>query len=197
MPADQPPADDDARLAALVGATVRTLRERSGLSMRALATLAGISQPFLSTIERGLSTPSMATLYRIAGGLGVPPGDLLPGPSAGRVSVTRGAQAPLLPVSDAPDAAAGRALLMRPGSGLEVLDYRVEPGQHLGGWFASAGEMAVLVVSGSLDVEVAGVGTWRLEAGDLLHHPGQMPHRWLTVDGGGAHVLLLARRDPA
>ena len=165
--------------------------------MRALATRAGISQPFLSTIERGLSTPSMATVYRLAAGLGVAPGDLLPGPSAGRVRVTRGADAALLPVSDAPDAAAGRALLMRPGAGLEVLDYRVEPGQHLGEWFEAAGEMAVLVVSGVLDVEVAGVGTWRLRSGDLLHHPGEVPHRWLTVDDGAVHVVLLARRDPA
>ena len=139
MPADQPPTGDDARLAALVGATVRALRERSGLSMRALATRAGISQPFLSTIERGLSTPSMGTLYGIAAGLGVAPGDLLPAPASGRVSVTRGADAALLPVSDATDAAAGRALLMRPGAGLEVLDYRIEAGKHLGEWYEEPG----------------------------------------------------------
>lgn len=165
--------------------------------MRALAARAGISQPFLSTIERGLSTPSMVTVYRLAAGLGVAPGDLLPGPDAGRVSVTRGAQAALLPVSESPDAAAGRALLMRPGAGLEVLDYRVEAGQHLGGWFEAPGEMAVLVVSGVLDVEVAGAGTWRLAAGDLLHHPGELPHRWLTVDDGPVHVVLLAARPGA
>ncbi|MGI4896019.1 MAG: helix-turn-helix domain-containing protein, partial [Janthinobacterium lividum] len=151
-------------------------------------------QPFLSTIERGLSTPSMLTVYRIAAALGVQPGDLLPGPAAERVSVTRGADAALIPVSDAPGAAAGRALLMRPGAGLEVLEYRVAAGEHLGGWFEAPGEMAVLVVSGSLDVEVAGTGTWRLEAGDLLHQPGDLPHRWLTVDGGAVHVVLVAAR---
>ncbi|MGI4894296.1 MAG: helix-turn-helix domain-containing protein, partial [Janthinobacterium lividum] len=145
MPAHQPPQDEDARLAALVGATVRALRERSTLSMRTLAARAGISQPFLSTIERGLSTPSMLTVYRIAAALGVEPGDLLPGPAAERVSVTRGVDAALIPVSDAPGAAAGRALLMRPGAGLEVLEYRVAAGEHLGGWFEAPGEMAVLV----------------------------------------------------
>lgn len=165
--------------------------------MRALATRAGISQPFLSTIERGLSTPSMLTVYRIAAGLGVAPGDLLPGPVAGQVTVTRGADATLIPVSDAPGAAAGRALLMRPGAGLEVLDYRVAAGEHLGEWFETPGEMAVLVVSGSLDVEFATGEVQRLEAGDLMHHPGELRHRWSTVDDGPVHVVLLAARTPS
>ena len=40
--------------------------------MRALAARCGISQPFLSAVERGLSMPSIATLYRIANA-GQPP----------------------------------------------------------------------------------------------------------------------------
>lgn len=209
MPADQPPAED-ADLAVLVGATVREHRDRAGLSMRALAARAGISQPFLSTIERGLSSPSMSTLYRIATGLGVAPGDLLPGPArpspgtgaaggpaAPQVTVVRSADAVPLPASDEPGAAVGLARLARPGLGLEVVEYRVRSGEHLGSWFDAPGEMAVLVLAGLLDVEVAGAGTWRLGAGDLLHQPGHLPHRWSAAGDAGAHLVLVGSRRPA
>lgn len=201
MPADQTPVEDDG-LAALVGAAVRERRERAGLSMRALATRAGISQPFLSTIERGLSSPSMSTLYRLATGLGVAPGDLLPGSpttaaDAPRVTVVRSGDALPLPASDEPGAAVGLARLARPGLGLEVVEYRVAPGEHLGGWFDAPGEMAVLVLAGSLDVEVTGAGTWRLAAGDLLHQPGHLPHRWTAVGDAPVHLVLVGSRRPA
>jgi transcriptional regulator with XRE-family HTH domain len=198
VPADQTP-DEDADLAVRVGAAVRDQRDRAGLSMRALAACAGISQPFLSTIERGLSSPSMSTLYRIATGLGVAPGDLLPGPAAPAadrtdVTVVRADEAPPLPASDEPGAAVGLARLARPGLALEVVEYRVAPGEHLGGWFDAPGEMAVLVLAGLLDVEVAGVGTWRLAAGDLLHQPGHLPHRWSNASGAPVHLVLVGSR---
>jgi len=205
VPADQTP-EDDAGLALRVGAAVREHRDRAGLSMRALAARAGISQPFLSTIERGLSSPSMSTLYRIATGLGVAPGDLLPGTedpwpgtaaSARQVTVVRSAEALPLSASDEPGAAVGLARLARPGLGLEVVEYRVRPGEHLGGWFDAPGEMAVLVLAGLLDVEVTGAGTWRLAAGDLLHQPGHLPHRWSAAGDAEVHLVLVGARRPA
>ena len=72
-------AESDAlRLA--VGQAIRRARTASGLSMRAMALACGVSQPFLSAVERGLSTPSIATLYRLADVLDVAPADLLPAP---------------------------------------------------------------------------------------------------------------------
>jgi transcriptional regulator with XRE-family HTH domain len=53
-------------LAARLGATVRSRRRALGLTMQTVATRAGISQPFLSQIERGLARPSMRSLDQIA-----------------------------------------------------------------------------------------------------------------------------------
>ena len=58
-------------LAQRFGQRLRSLREKSQLSTRALAARAGISQPYLSQLERGLSSPSMVTTYRLAEALGV------------------------------------------------------------------------------------------------------------------------------
>lgn len=187
-------ADDESSLAALVGGVVRALREQSGLSMRELAKRAGISQPFLSQIERGVSAPSMVTTYRLAGALGVAPGDLLPAPESERVRVVRADEGTLIPVADRPDAAIGRALHLRPNSPLEVIEYRVEPGQHIGEWFESTGVSGLYVVSGELAVEIVGAGRFRLGARDFISFPATMRDRWQLVDDKPAHVLLVIAR---
>jgi transcriptional regulator with XRE-family HTH domain len=194
---------DEAALNARVGAAVRALREKSGFSMRELARRSGVSQPFLSQIERGVSAPSMVTTYRLAEALGVLPGALLPAPAAAQVTVVRSGEGRGIPVANRPDAAVGRALLMQPGNPLEIVEYRIDPGQHIAEWFELPGDCAVYVVDGRLDVEVQGYGVVRLAAGDLVSHPAALPHRWHLVDGGAAHVLFAiahpsagARRPP-
>ena len=51
-------------------AIVRELRERAGLSQRALARKAGTSQPAIVRYERGAATPSWETLQRLAAACG-------------------------------------------------------------------------------------------------------------------------------
>ncbi|MBT2326958.1 helix-turn-helix transcriptional regulator [Variovorax paradoxus] len=55
-----------------VGAQVRALRLAAGVSGGKVAAASGISPSMLSRIERGLVSPSVETLYRIARGLDVP-----------------------------------------------------------------------------------------------------------------------------
>ena len=55
-----------------VGGRLRVMREERGLSIRALARASGISANALSMIERGKSSPSVSTLYKVTDALGVP-----------------------------------------------------------------------------------------------------------------------------
>jgi transcriptional regulator with XRE-family HTH domain len=57
------------RSAAALGEIIRQQRELAELSMRQFAELAGISNPYLSQIERGLRAPSQKVLDGIAGAL--------------------------------------------------------------------------------------------------------------------------------
>jgi transcriptional regulator with XRE-family HTH domain len=59
------------RSAAALGEIIRHQRELAELSMRRFAELAGISNPYLSQIERGLRAPSEQVLEAIATALGV------------------------------------------------------------------------------------------------------------------------------
>jgi transcriptional regulator with XRE-family HTH domain len=63
----------------LLGELIRRQRELAELSMRQVAAMAGISNPYLSQIEHGLRAPSEAVLETIAATLGVPPETLRPG----------------------------------------------------------------------------------------------------------------------
>ena len=70
----QQSADDQLRL----GEIIRRQRELAELSMRQVAAMAGISNPYLSQIERGLRAPSEEVLRAIAESINVS-ADLLRG----------------------------------------------------------------------------------------------------------------------
>jgi transcriptional regulator with XRE-family HTH domain len=55
-----------------VGQRLKDLREMRHISIRSLATKSGLSANALSMIERGKTSPSVSTLYKLADGLGVP-----------------------------------------------------------------------------------------------------------------------------
>ena len=65
---DQVPAEVQQRLKDL-GNFIRDQRNTAQLSLRRLSSLAGISNPYLSQIERGLRKPSAEILQGIAKGL--------------------------------------------------------------------------------------------------------------------------------
>src|ERR671922_646080 len=54
-----------------IGAYIREQREQAKISMRQLAQSAGVSNPYLSQIERGLRKPSADVLQQIAKALRV------------------------------------------------------------------------------------------------------------------------------
>lgn len=62
---------EHAKRAAGIGEFIREQREQAHVSLRQLARLAGVSNPYLSQIERGLRKPSADILQQIAKGLAI------------------------------------------------------------------------------------------------------------------------------
>lgn len=58
---------------------MKRLRKSKNLTQKELATLAGVSQGFISSCEKGKQMPSLKTLDRIAKVLEVPPNKLIDG----------------------------------------------------------------------------------------------------------------------
>lgn len=65
--AESPESEDDSH----VGSFIREQRERANLSLRRLAERAGVSNPYLSQIERGIRRPSAEILKRLSRALEV------------------------------------------------------------------------------------------------------------------------------
>src|SRR4051794_31182155 len=49
-----------------LGRRIRSIRESHGRSLRSVAEVAGVSESFLSQVERGVASPSVATLRAVA-----------------------------------------------------------------------------------------------------------------------------------
>ena len=82
-----------------LGAFIRQQRQRAGLSLRQLAELTSLSNPYLSQVERGLHEPSVRVLKAISDALNVSAETLLA--EAGLIDAMAGGR------SDADPAAPG------------------------------------------------------------------------------------------
>jgi transcriptional regulator with XRE-family HTH domain len=66
------PADEVEQEMLEVGRKIRVRRLEAGLTLQRLAGAVGVSQSLISQVERGLASPSITTLRRIAAALDVP-----------------------------------------------------------------------------------------------------------------------------
>jgi transcriptional regulator with XRE-family HTH domain len=65
------PKEQAKQAGAAIGEFIREQREQAHVSLRQLARVAGVSNPYLSQIERGLRKPSADILQQIAKGLAI------------------------------------------------------------------------------------------------------------------------------
>ena len=184
--------NDDALLGQSLGRAIREARTERKLSMRALAAAAEISQPFLSTIENGQAMPSLATLYRVAKVLGISPSALLPAmPEPELIHVSRADDGPWAPIADVAHAGRHRVISAADARSATVQEYRIEPGQYMGDWFESDGDLTVYVVAGRIAMTVEGRGEWELGAGEAIAHPGALRNRWSVVGDDPVRIVLV------
>ena len=165
------PLDDEVDLAG----QVRLLRRRRGLTLRELAARAGVTESFLSQVERGVASPSVASLQRIARGLGLSIANLFATPAAaGRVVRRTDRRRVTYPGLGAVD-----EFLTPPGAArLQVILSTIEPGGGTGDepYTHESDEEVVIVLEGELDLWVAGEN-YHLDAGDAITYPSRLPHR--------------------
>lgn len=68
---------DPDRLTTRLGVAVREAREAAGMSQMTLAEEADLHPTYVSVVERGLKSPTIFTLTKIANALGKRPSELL------------------------------------------------------------------------------------------------------------------------
>lgn len=68
---------DPDKLVAQLGVAVREAREAAGMSQMTLAEAADLHPTYVSVVERGLKSPTIFTLTKLASALGKRPSELL------------------------------------------------------------------------------------------------------------------------
>ena len=172
------------------GRPLRRLREARGWSLRTASQRSGLSASFLSSLERGDSGASIATLQRLAAAYGTTLLELF-GPPSGQ------ARARLVHHDDRPVlrlAADGVRIeqLARDASHLEPQLFVLSPGASSDGAYAHEGEEFLYLIEGAMTVWVGADETYRLaDPGDALCFPSTMPHRWRNDAGGETRLLWI------
>ena len=92
-------SDDWSNRLGVLGATIRRQRQLAQMSLRQLAEVAQVSNPYLSQIERGLHEPSVRVVRSIAKALNVSAEELLG--DAGMLDDEEEAQSPTSSTEDA------------------------------------------------------------------------------------------------
>jgi transcriptional regulator with XRE-family HTH domain len=159
-----------------VGGRLRELRQERGMSMRALARESGLSANALSMIERGRTSPSVSTLYKLADAMGIP------------ITAFFRQEPPRQDIVFRKAEERTRVPFMRglwEGLGGEAFVGRVEPfmltlesGASSGPFgIVHTGHEFVLCLRGELEYQVENQ-RFVLEAGDSLLFAAQLKHRW-------------------
>jgi len=164
-------------------ARLKEARRVQGLSLDAVAKLSGVSRSMVSQIERGESSPTIATLWNLTRALQVDFAGLLDGAAEpARIETLRSDAVPT--ISNLGSGCRIRILSPPEEAGHhEVYELLIAAGGKLDSKPHTRGAREHLsVIEGTLDVTSA-EATSRLSAGDTARYPADVPHAITAVDG--------------
>lgn len=177
----------DADMDALIGSRIRQARTSMGKTLEELAQQVGVTRSFLSQVERGLASPSLTTLRRIAGEMGVPVFLLFTDGTSPRNALVRktGRQNLVLP-----NASAGYQLLSPDlNRKIEMILTTVRVGSaSCEVPLSHPGEECAFLLRGRVSVRV-GDEDFILEEGDTLYFDCTLPHRIVNLGDMPAEIL--------
>ncbi|NMO02481.1 helix-turn-helix domain-containing protein [Gordonia sp. TBRC 11910] len=156
-----------------VGQRIRDARKAQRMTIEELADASGLTKSFVSKVERGRSTASVAALLRISGALGIPLSSLFE--TAATRSIVRARDYPAISFGGYDI----NEFLLTPQSEqrVQVLLSQISPGGGSGREpYPLPGEVEfAFVVSGQLDVAFSD-GVVTLDAGDAMTFDPASPH---------------------
>ena len=168
-----------------MSARLVALREARGLSRSEAAKLATLAASTIKSIEDGTTTPSVATLQKLARIY-----------RTNVLSLYQKNQDPrrLVRPQD-------RGVLSESGVTMELLAFgvrqmephlfRIAPRATSGGTYQHEGEEFIYMLSGKFEIWLNELEHYVLHAGDSLYFPSDLPHRWRALGDAGALLLWI------
>ena len=174
-----------------LGARVKDLRRRRGLTLDELAGSSGVSRAMLSKVERGEKNPTLVVAAKVAEGLGVSLSELLGTQERREVVVVPHERRPTM---RDPETGFERQLLSPPfsGRGVEFVRNVVPEGASSGRFppHRRGVEEYIVVEKGRLRAILGGQERV-LEEGDALYFEADVPHRFDNAGEGDCSYYLV------
>jgi transcriptional regulator with XRE-family HTH domain len=172
-----------------VGERLRALRRVRQRTLRQVAESAGLSESFLSQVERAQASASIASLQRIAAALGVSIADFFEPSGERRPKVLHEVERPQLAFGRL-----GRKYLLtpKPLDHLEIFLCEFDPRGSTGDEPYTHGdsEELLLVLAGNVHFQL-GEDVFSMTVGDSIDYRSSVPHRLENVGDGVARTLFI------
>lgn len=170
------PAASSQELNTIIANNLKTLRSAAGISLGELSKLTGVSKSMLGQIERGESSPTISTLWKIATGLKVSFTDLM---EYQHPEVQILSESEMEPVrSDDGQFSLYPLIPSRSGHKAEVMDLILTDGARSDSSPHAPGtEEYLFVYEGTLTLE-AEESAYEVPAGSMIHFYADAPHSY-------------------
>ncbi|MFQ8433994.1 helix-turn-helix domain-containing protein [Amaricoccus sp. W119] len=172
-----------------LAASLRDARRARGLSLDAVAKLSGVSRSMVSQIERGESSPTVATLWNLTRALRVDFAGLLEGRERPGIEVTPAEAAPVTSKDGV------RIRILSPAEAVgkhEVYDLVFSAEARLRSEAHGPGCREHLTVLEGEVIVRSGEEEARLGTGDVAQYPADRPHEIAAV-GPAARAILIVQ----
>ncbi len=161
-----------------IGGRLRLLREARRLTLRQLADKVGCTGAFLSQIENGHVSPSIAMLKRIAAALGVNIVDFFMDDEPDEPVVTRVEHRREVSLGNW-NARIQQLVRSTHGKLMQPFYTVVAPGGGSHEPYSHAGEEFGIVLRGTLTITV-GERTYQVGPGESFYYSSRIPHQWVN-----------------
>ena len=178
-----------------ISARIKSLRRKKGITLERLASETGLDRGYLSRIERGQKTPSIAALLKIAAAMRVQMAHLF-GEAVGpdSIAVVRSSEYRVFP-GPAPPNEHSLMLVLAQSAGHRLSAYLISPGkQPTAGSADHPGDELIFVLAGEVEVGFTDRKI-SLRTGDTVHFDGHLQHDIRRIGRKAARALIVVAQD--
>ncbi|AET92400.1 helix-turn-helix domain-containing protein [Caballeronia cordobensis] len=181
----------------MVAVRLKLLRKQLGMSLQELADRSEMTKSYLSKVERGLSTPSIAAAMKLAQALHIDVNELFSvagGEEA--ISVVRASER--VEVGGDGDESQPKYEIISPKGGHRgLVPFMITPAADFVAtdFKEHEGEEFLFVHRGKIEIDFADHKV-ALSTGDSVHFNARIPHRIRSVGATRAQVLLVVKGEP-
>jgi len=180
----------------LIGRKLKSSRLKRDKTIQELAEMSRVSSNMISRIERGLTTPSVEILMKLADALGLSLSYFVEEAEKGSTIIftPTGRGEPIFFFEDKHQISSLTQGLRDPGFSVfvDTLEPHCDSGE---GGMVHTGEEFAMVLDGNLEFVIEGEH-FHLEKGDSIGFKASLPHRWVNTNSQQTRVLWVVSPPP-